>query len=216
MATLDGPRRPPKSGAAPSSVVVLLHGRGADGDDLIGIADAVGEAFPGTAFHAPHAPIRLPGYGYQWFALDAAGGREQGMRDAERLVNEFVDERLEEYGLAASRCVLMGFSQGAIMSVHTAPRRAAQLAGVVALSGAMYTGDSLPNEIASRPPFTMVHGLEDQVLAASGTEEAAQRLEALGVPVSLHILPGLGHGIDQRGLGISVQFMNGVLGAERA
>ena len=216
MATLDGPRRPPKSGAAPSSVVVLLHGRGADGDDLIGIADAVGEAFPRTAFHSPHAPIRLPGYGYQWFALDAAGGREQGMRDAERLVNEFVDERLEEYGLAASRCVLMGFSQGAIMSVHTAPRRAAQLAGVVALSGAMYTGDSLPNEIASRPPFTMVHGLEDQVLAASGTEEAAQRLEALGVPVSVHILPGLGHGIDQRALGISVQFMNGVLGAEPA
>ena len=76
MATLDGPRRPPKSGAAPSSVVVLLHGRGADGDDLIGIADAVGDVFPGTAFHSPHAPIRLPGYGYQWFAL----GRSRGPR----------------------------------------------------------------------------------------------------------------------------------------
>ena len=201
MATLDGTAPSPKSGAAPSSVVVLLHGRGANGDDLIGIADAVGDVFPGTVFHAPDAPIRIPGYGYQWFERDAAGGRDQGMREAEtagQRVRRRTPRRVRAGGFAVRTD---GVLPGRYHVDSYGARRAAQLAGVVALSGAMYTGDSLPNEIASRPPFTMVHGLEDQVLAASGTEEAAQRLQALGVPVSLHILPGLGHGIDQRDWG---------------
>jgi phospholipase/carboxylesterase len=189
----------------------MLHGRGADGADLIGIADMIGEALPDTAFHAPDAPRRLPGYGFQWFDRDAGGGRDAAMRQAELLINEFIDEQLTEYGLEASKCVLMGFSQGTIMSIHVAPRRTAQLAGVVALSGAIFTGDTLARDIASRPPFVLVHGSGDDVLPASGTEDAARRLDEQGVPVSLHILPALGHGIDQRGLEIATQFMMRVL-----
>ena len=213
MATLSGPHRDPASGGPADSLVVVLHGIGADGNDLIPLADQLAGALPDTAFHAPDAPSPFSEapFGRQWYARDPWEARADGVRKVEPVVNAFIDELLDSYGLDPSRCVLLGFSQGSIVSIHAAPRRAAALGGVVALSGAMITGDTLEAELASKPPFVLVHGVDDTVLPPAETEAAAAKLTAAGVPVAVHLLPGLGHGIDQRGIAIATEFMRGVL-----
>ena len=208
---LTGPSRPPCSGGAPTSLVVLLHGRGSNGDDLIGLADTIASVFPDTAFHSPNAPIALGGGAFQWYEMGMSGERKQGLEQAAPIANEFIDGLLSEYGLRASKCALMGFSQGTIMSMHIAPRRSEQLAGVVGYSGAMFTGSTLADELASKPPFVLVHGEQDTVLDPRETELAAKKFAEVGVPVEMHILPGLPHSIDQRGLDIGVEFLTRVL-----
>ena len=191
----------------------MLHGIGADGNDLISLADQFAGALPDTAFHAPDAPSpfsEAPS-GRQWYPRTPWEARADGVRKVEPVVNAFIDELLDGYGLDPSRCVLLGFSQGSIVSIHTAPRRPTALGGVVALSGAMITGDTLEAELASKPPFVLVHGTDDAVLPPAGTEEAAAKLTAAGVPAAMHLLPGLGHGIDQRGIAIATEFMREVL-----
>ena len=215
MATLTGPHRSPRSGGAADSLVVMLHGIGASGDDLIGLADGLGADLPGAAFHSPDAPSpfsEAPS-GRQWYARAPIEGRADGVRSVEPIVNAYVDELLDGYGLEPSRCVLLGFSQGSIVAIHTAPRRKAALGGVVAFSGAMVTGDTLQAEVASKPPFVLVHGTADPVLPPGGTETAAEQLTKVGVPVAVHLLPGLAHGIDERGLAIATEFMKRVLHA---
>ncbi len=192
---------------------MVLHGIGADGNDLIPLADQFAGALPDTAFHAPDAPSPFSEapFGRQWYARDPWEARADGVRKVEPVVNAFIDELLDSYGLDPSRCVLLGFSQGSIVSIHAAPRRAAALGGVVALSGAMITGDTLEAELASKPPFVLVHGVDDTVLPPAETEAAAAKLTAAGVPVAVHLLPGLAHGIDERGIAIAAEFMQGVL-----
>ncbi|MCI0778847.1 MAG: prolyl oligopeptidase family serine peptidase [Chloroflexi bacterium] len=213
MASLAGPHRDPASGGPAASLVVMLHGVGASGNDLISLADRFAGALPDTAFHAPDAPSPYADApaGRQWYARIPWDERADGVRKVEPVVNAFIDELLDGYGLDASRCVLLGFSQGSIVSIHTAPRRQAALGGVVALSGAMITGDTLEAEVASKPPFVLIHGTDDAVLPSAETEAAAAKLTAAGIPVAMHLLPGLAHGIDERGIAIATEFMQGVL-----
>ncbi len=195
----------------------MLHGVGANGNDLISLADRFAGALPDTAFHAPDAPSPFADtpFGRQWYARIPWDERADGVRKVEPVVNAFIDELLDGYGLDASRCVLLGFSQGSIVSIHTAPRRPTALGGVVALSGAMITGDTLEAEVASKPPFVLVHGTDDAVLPSAETEAAAAKLTAAGIPVAVHLLPGLAHGIDERGIAIATEFMQGVLRPSR-
>ena len=119
---------------------------------------------------------------------------------------------LEQYKLPASKCALIGFSQGTITSIHVAPRRADQLAGVVGFSGAMFTGSTLAEQLQSKPPFILIHGDGDLVLDSRETELATKKFEEVGVPVTTHILPGVQHTINQEGLVLAVGFLERVLG----
>ncbi len=211
MAKLAGPQRAPRSGGPPQSLVVLLHGRGSNGDDLIGLADTIAEEFPDTAFHSPNAPVEVGGFGFMWFPLDPVDRREYRIQKAAVMIEEFIDGLATSYRLPASKIALMGFSQGSIMSIHLAPRRAEQLAGVVAFSGAMFTSESLADELVSKPPFVLIHGADDMVLDAQESVRAGACFDDVGVPVEVHILPGLVHSIDRRGLDIAIEFLKGVL-----
>lgn len=168
------------------------------------------DRFPDTAFHAPNAPVSIGEFGFIWYDMDIDGGREEGLKQVSPVVDRFIDDLLMRYGLPASRCALVGFSQGTILSIHLAPRRKVGLAGVVGFSGAMFSGDSLSAEIASKSPFVLVHGDRDSILDYHQTETAADRLQELGVSVEVHILPGLAHSIDQRGLDIGMDFLTRV------
>ncbi len=212
MAVLRGPQRQPQSGDTPDSVVVMLHGRGSDGNDLIGLSRAFANDLPRTAFYAPDAPDPFEDglVGFQWYSLGSPDARAGGVRQVAPLVDAFVDELLEQHELMPSRCVLLGFSQGCIVSLHVAPRRKLALGGVVGFSGAMVTGDTLADELANRAPILLVHGADDRVLPAERTTEAGQVLSSLEVPNEVHILPGLPHAIDQRGIQLAVDFMRRV------
>ena len=211
MIKLDGPSHGPEAGGRPGHLVMLLHGYGADGNDLIGLAPVLAPLMPDVVFHAPNAPYPCEGnpMGYQWFGISRLDPQvtAAGVRAAAPFVDAFLDELLAKYGLDESKTVLVGFSQGTMMALHVGLRRTKQLAGIVGFSGMLAAPESLKAEIKTRPPVLLLHGDSDEMLPHVLTERAAEVLRQNDVPVRTHIAPGVGHGIDQTGLSQAAHFL---------
>src|SRR5262245_64291700 len=206
-AELDGPRIEPRAGAA-RSLVVFLHGYGADGNDLIEIGRAWQAAMPHAAFVSPHAPHPCGGnpMGREWFPLTdrAQSERWRGVVSAAPALNQFLDAELKRRNLPPSALALVGFSQGTMMALHVGLRRATAPLAIVGYSGLLVTEpnatpESLEREITSRPPVLLIHGDSDDLIPPQALFLASNGLAALGVPVEWHLSPGIGHGIDQEG-----------------
>ncbi len=214
---LTGPTLPPQSGKAAKQVMILLHGLGADGDDLIGLAPYFAELLPDTEFLSPHAPhpCDMAPFGRQWFSLQDRRPEAilAGLEAVHPLFDAYLDAVLDSRGLTEADLALVGFSQGTMLSLHGALRRRAAVAGVVGFSGMLAAPDRLLGEIAARPPVLLVHGEEDPVVPFDFMALAARALDTLGVPVETLARPGLGHSIDDEGLARSIAF---VCGAFRA
>jgi phospholipase/carboxylesterase len=212
---LDGPRVAPAAGGNATSLVILLHGVGADGNDLIGLAPTFARVLPHAAFVSPNAPYRfdMAPFGYQWFSIQVQDPtlRLAQTRQTAQVLNAFIDDELARHGLADDRLALVGFSQGTMMSLHVAPRRAKPCAGVMGYSGRLDSAELLAAETVSRPPIVLVHGAADELLPAGLLDQAAAGLKAAGFAVETHLRPGLGHGIDQIGLEIGAKFLARVL-----
>jgi phospholipase/carboxylesterase len=197
-----------------NALVVFLHGYGADGADLLGLAEVLGPHLPGVAFVAPDAPDRCAGggFGFQWFPIPRFDGSTEamaaaGVDAAAAELNAFLDARLAEEGLTPDRLVLVGFSQGAMMSLHVAPRRADPVAGVVAISGRLLRPEVLAAEARVKPPVLIMHGDQDPVVPFGDLARAGDALVAAGFPVFAHVMQGTGHGIAPDGLGVALQFI---------
>ncbi len=206
-------RRGPASGDA-RSIVVFLHGYGADGGDLLSLADPLAPHLPDTVFVAPDAPERCVGnpFGYQWFPIPwldgspEAAAREGLLRSSEDL-NAYLDSVLADEGIGADRMALVGFSQGTMMSLHVAPRRADALAGVVGFSGRMVAPETLQAEALSRPPVLLLHGDADDVVPPQSMPQAADALVAAGFETYTHVMRGTAHGIAPDGLSVALAFL---------
>jgi len=211
---LNAERRAPVSGSA-RSVVVFLHGYGANGADLLGLADVLGEHLPDTLFVAPDAPEDCAGapMGYQWFPIPWIDGAsddaaEQGMQRAVEDLNAFLDALLVDEDMLPEQMVLFGFSQGSMMALHVAPRREDDISGVVAFSGRLLAPEHLKDEAVNKPPVLLVHGDQDEVVPVQSLPEAAQGLQDAGFDqVYAHIQKGTGHGIAPDGLNVALAFM---------
>ena len=210
---LSGPSAVYPNGASPRRLVVLLHGLGADGNDLFGLAPAFAPVLPETAFVSPDAPFPcdMAPYGRQWFSLQTRDPAAilAGVKDSARILDGFLDDMLEKYRLDDSKLALVGFSQGCMMSLYVGPRRAKRIAGIVGYSGRL-VGDTA--EFKSKPPMLLVHGDADQVVPPDSLPLAVAALEKAGVPVEAVTRPGLGHGIDPIGLERGRDFLVKVLG----
>jgi phospholipase/carboxylesterase len=210
---LDGPRIEP--GGAPTALVVLLHGYGANGADLIALADGWRRWLPQAAFVAPDAPEAIPGMpgALQWFALTFrdASERWRGVVAARPVLDRFLDAELDRYRLAADRLVLAGFSQGTMLALHVGLRRNSAPAAVVGFSGLLVGPDRLA-EIKVRPPILLIHGEADDLIPADALHLAREHLAAAGLPVEWHVRPFLGHGIDPEGQRLAGHFMAKALG----
>jgi phospholipase/carboxylesterase len=195
---LHGPRIEPSRGEA-SSLVVLLHGYGANGDDLIALGDAWRGVLPKAAFVAPNAPQTIPGMdgGRQWFDLTFRDPSEswRGVTAARPALDSFLDALLARYRLTPGRLVLVGFSQGSMMALHVGLRRSAAPAGIVAYSGRLAGPEHLA-EATARPPLLLIHGEVDDLIPVGALHLAREALAGAGMPVEWHVRPGLGHGID--------------------
>lgn len=215
MTSLDGPQVPPAAGGAPTSLVILLHGYGSNGEDLIGLAPYWRPALPHTLFIAPNAPERCPGApgGYQWWGLTSLSpaARAQGVRQPAPAVNAFIDDQLARHGLTEDRLALVGFSQGTMMALHVGPRRERALAGIVGFSGMLADPEALALELRSKPPILLIHGDADPTLPVTALYQAKAALDPLGFEVGTHVSPGLGHSIDEAGLRLGQQFLSAAL-----
>lgn len=216
---LTAGRRPPVSGTV-RSVVVFLHGYGANGDDLLGLADPLGDHMPDTLFVAPDAPESIPGMptGYQWFPIPWLDGSsqeaaERGMQAAVDDLNAFLDALMVDEDVLPEQVVLFGFSQGSMMSLHVAPRRDDPVAGIVAFSGRLLEPETLADAVRVRMPVLLVHGDADEMVPVQALPEAVEALQKAGFrDVFAHVMKGTGHGISPDGLGVALAFMRDKLG----
>jgi phospholipase/carboxylesterase len=220
ISRLSGPSRPPAAGGKPRRLVILLHGLGADGNDLIGLAPYWSRLMPNAEFLSPNAPFPcdMAPYGYQWFSSqdrsrEAALG---GVRAAAPLLDAFIDEALEERGLSDSDLALVGFSQGTMMSLFVGLRRDKPVAGIVGFSGRLLAPDLLASELRSRPPILLVHGTEDPLVPYTSLADAETALKEAEVPVETVTSVGLGHSIDEEGLRCGGQFLKEALNETRS
>ena len=124
---LGGPAAPARTGKA-TSLVILLHGYGADGNDLFGLAEPLSQHLPGTAFRAPNAPERCRNnpFGFQWFPIPWLDGsseqeRDQAFRRSVKLLDDYITDSMREEGVDAAHTALVGFSQGTMMGLYVSP-----------------------------------------------------------------------------------------------
>jgi phospholipase/carboxylesterase len=206
-------RRAPVSGAA-RSMVVFVHGYGADGADLLGLGDVLGPHLPDTVFYAPDAPEPCAGnpFGRQWFSIPRFDGSSEvdaavAMNLAAEDLNAFLDISLQAEGLGPEALVLVGFSQGAMMALHVAPRRDVAVAGVVAISGKLMRPGTLAMELKVKPEVLLIHGDRDEVVPFGEMQAAGNALVQTGFQVYAHVMQGSGHGIAQDGLQVALSFI---------
>jgi phospholipase/carboxylesterase len=219
LSNLDGPRMPPAAGGRPTSLVVLLHGYGSNGADLISLAPHWAKLMPQTQFVAPNAPepVAMAPGGYQWFGLSRMDAREleRGVEKAAPTVQKFLDRELERYQLPPQKLALVGFSQGTMMALHAGVRRPA-LAGIVGFSGALPAPDKLKAEARCAPPVLLVHGDQDDMVPVSATLDAAEGLAKAGLSAQWHISLGLPHAIGPDGLALGGEFLKAALAGKLA
>jgi len=215
---LDGPRFGPARGGSPRALVILLHGLGADGNDLIGLAPHWAQSLPEAEFVSPDAPFPcdMAPYGRQWFSLQDRTPAMVigGVKAAAPALDAFIDAELARTGLAPDRLALVGFSQGTMMSLYVAPRRAQAVAAVVGYSGRLVAADRLAAEARSKPPVLLVHGEADEIVPFPALAEAEAALKAAAIPVTSLARPRLGHSIDEVGLMRGGQFLAAHLGGK--
>jgi phospholipase/carboxylesterase len=214
-ANLTGPSLLPAAGGNPKRIIVLLHGYGSNGADLLSLAPYWRSALPDTLFVAPNAPEQVPGYpgGFQWWGLESfdRASLAAGARRAAPVLDAFLDRLIEEHGVPEERIALVGFSQGTMMALHVGPRRARQLAGIVGYSGMLVDPVALDGDVVTRPPVLLVHGDADPVVPFASFHEAKRELMARGFDVSEHVTHELEHSVDPTGLAAGEKFIRRVL-----
>ena len=201
--------RTPLSGKPAQQLILLLHGWGADGYNLIDLAEMFAPSLPNAYFIAPNAPFVCEAnpYGFQWFSLidRTPSHLLEGIRRASDILNKFIDEQLEATG--AKELALVGFSQGTMSALHTALRRTPSVDAVVGFSGALIAPEILAAEIKSRPPVCLIHGEADDVVPYASMANAEATLKENKVSVEIHTRPFLTHSIDMEGIEIAKNFL---------
>ena len=212
---LTGPTYGPAAGGAPEQMVILAHGVGADGHDLIGLAPVFAQALPNAFFISPDAPYPcdFAPFGRQWFSIGdrTAETMMAGVRATAPILDAFITAQLAAAKLSEDKLALLGFSQGTMMSLHVGLRRGRAVAGILGYSGRLLAPEVLPAEIKVRPPVSLFHGDLDPLIPVEDMASAAKGLEAAGVSVETHVCRGLPHGINQEGIDGGIAFLKRVL-----
>ena len=212
MTTIDGPSIHPLSGSQAKQLVIFCHGYGADGNDLISLANYFQQILPDAYFISPNAPESCPmnPMGYQWFDFTSNDPDLiwKKVNDAGEILNNFIDNKLNELNLADKDLSLVGFSQGTMMSLHVGLRRSAAMSSIVGFSGRLIREDTLSDDMKSKPPIYLIHGDQDPMVPYSDTINAAKILKDLDVDVQSHISPNTPHSIAQDGLEIAIKFLS--------
>jgi len=200
MIALNYYEYPKKPNSNPTYLMILINGYASIVEDLISLDPEVASEIGNIQFVSPDAPFEFEGGGdgFQWYSLLDRSPRKmiEGTNIAEPILNSFIDTQLARFRLDDSKLILCGFSQGGMLSIHCAMKRARPCAAVISFSGYILDNKNLENEINSRPYVLLSHGQEDQVVPFDTYLRTRDRLESLKVPITTHVSPGLAHGID--------------------
>ncbi|KQX35829.1 hypothetical protein ASD04_13270 [Devosia sp. Root436] len=204
---------PPASGGLPKQAVVLLHGYGSDGNDLIGLAPQWQGVLPDAVFISPNAPepCRQLAFGFQWFDVSMEGDRlarrQEGVASARPVLMEFLDDLWSQSGIGPENTILVGFSQGAMMALHTGLSLEKPLMGIIAFSGAFVPPEGFGSRPLAKSPVCLVHGDRDAVVDLEHSADAEVALRLAGYDVAYHVSEGVGHGIAPDGLAFATAFI---------
>lgn len=205
----------PESGTAPTSLVIFLHGLGANGQDLLGLAYEYKTALPDTVFVSPDAPFHcdMAPMGYQWFSLQEWTPEAilKGVQDAAPILVDFIDSQSRKYNIPYDKIALVGFSQGTMMSLYVGPRLPQPLAGIVGYSGAFIEEEGTDLTSLHKPPVLLIHGMADMVVPVTAYYHAKDKLESAGFKVEGGVTPMLPHSIDMRGIQDARNFLSRLL-----
>lgn len=215
--TLRAEKQAAQSGRA-DSLIVFIHGYGADGHDLIGLANPMANHLPNTSFLSPHAPhsCTMNPMGRQWFPIpmidhSSEARAKEVMFETADVFQNWLDHQMVAEGVTPDKTVLVGFSQGTMLALHVGPRRSDQLAGIVGFSGRLLAPELLKEQAITKPPVLLVHGDMDMVVPPSDMPKAEDALLTAGFDVKTHVSNGTGHGIAPDGLSLAVQFITNAL-----
>ena len=205
---VNGASLQPLSGALPKHFVLLLHGYGSNGADLIAMAPHWRQSLPDTLFLAPNAPQRA-GPGYQWWPLQnfSPHALAAGAALAAPAIDAFIDRKLGQYGLSESRMAIVGFSQGTMMALRVGLNRGIAPAAIVGYSGMFVGAADLMNRNPPKPPVLLVHGSADPIIPVAALHTAKTDLAKLGIAAATHVCAGLGHSVDLAGLTLGLDFI---------
>ena len=197
-------REPREPRGGPPPLLLLLHGIGSNEADLFGLTPYLDERF---FILSARAPVVLGPGAYGWFNIEytptgLVADVEQA-RASLRLAGDFIDELTDAYAIDPRRVYLMGFSQGAMMSLGLTLMRPAQVAGVVAMSGRLpgreFQTTAGPDAPLAGLPVLVTHGLYDPVLPISNGRDIRDRLTEWGAALTYREYP-MGHEVSQESL----------------
>ncbi|MGN7679004.1 MAG: alpha/beta hydrolase [Anaplasma sp.] len=192
------------------NLVVMLHGRGGSGDNMMVVASQMSKDLPDTQFMAPHA-YRGYGSGYAWFSDSVRDMEEETamveIMESVEIVSKFIDAQLEKFGIGDDKLSLVGFSQGAMLSIYIGLCREKRCASIVAYSGAVLFPNVLATKIRSKPNVCLVHGTSDDVVPLHYFNEGVSFMNTHNVPMVGHKMEGVDHTISSEGLALGIKFI---------
>jgi phospholipase/carboxylesterase len=180
-------------------LVIFLHGYGANGQNLLALSPELSKTLENAKFIAPNATykcdIGLPD-SYQWFTLAQTDPVRMSVEIAESndILDNFIKAQLKKHNLSKKDLILIGFSQGSMMSMYNSLRSDEEPNAILALSGRLI----LPPNIRSKPKICLIHGTDDDVVGYHFLGEAEEGLKNLDIDFESHSLDNLGHSIDYR------------------
>ena len=196
----------------PKSMVILLHGWGSHGQDLLPLAEIWQAHLPDTIFLSleAHDICDQNPFGFQWFALGDWSDDvfRAGAEKARKPISDFLEMKISEYNLPPEKVILMGFSQGMMMALSVGLRQKKKIGGILGYSGALIDSESDLAETFSKPDICLIHGTADTVVPSDRHDEAVKWLQEHDYNVESLKIPGLSHSIEQLGLQKGLEFMS--------
>ena len=207
-------RHKPAAGGLSSHLVVFLHGYGADGKDLIDLANPFAMALPNATFISPDAPFpcAMSPQGREWFPIEEIPNG--AIKASDNLLN-LIKKEAEDLNLTFKDVVLIGFSQGAMMSMQCLLLNKFRLGAVIGYSGALREEniEAASSQIIdgkhkfSETPILLVHGEQDEVVPFQSLQKSKSLLDSVGFNVETLSRPKLGHGIDPEGISRGMEML---------
>jgi phospholipase/carboxylesterase len=203
------PKTPPKN------LVILVHGYGSNGDDLISLAPDLADSVEDAIFISPNAPFRFEGgmpNAYQWYSLldRSVEAMLKGYANAKPILHKFIEDRLREYSLTFADVILIGFSQGGMMTLHYGSESEQELKGIISFSGYILDDSTFSNKVNSKPNTLVCHGDLDMVVPFDSYQYALKKMQHLKFPITGYAAKGLGHGIDYGCIDAAKSFLKGI------